>query len=38
MHLLDKDIKKCQRKWLLTWIATKGVQIMMNRLMRQKRK
>jgi len=27
-----------KRNWLLTTLATKGVQMMMNRLMRQRRK
>jgi len=35
--LLDKEIKMSKRKWLLTLIATKGVQMMINRLMRQKK-
>jgi len=27
-----------KRKWLLTLVATKGVQMMINRLMRERRK
>jgi len=27
-----------KRKWLFTWVATKGVKIMINKLMQQKRK